>query len=76
MKIYLQLISIVIWKYLKKVKYMLKYNCGEKSMKIPFAIYVNTVIIDTFHNNPEKSSTAKGCGYSLFNHCSFDSNEN
>ena len=44
---------------------ILKYNQGEKSMKVPFNSYA------------EKSSTAKRnkdtpSGYSLFTHCSFD----
>ena len=42
---------------------MLKYNHGEKSIKIPFIIYANIESllgkIDTCHDNPEKSSTTK-----------------
>ena len=48
-------------------------------------VYANTDFllekIDTWHNNSEKSSTAKiyihtACGYLLFTHCLFDSNKN
>ena len=50
-------------------------------MKVPFTIYTDLECllekINTFHNNPEKSSTTKinkhtPSGYSLFTHCSFD----
>ena len=49
---------------------ILKYNHGEKSMKVPFNPH-----------NPEKSSTTKinkhtPSGYSLFTHCSFDTTKN
>ena len=49
--------------------------------KFPFNVYAALECllkkIDTFHNNPEKSSTTKKnkhqpSGYSLFTHCSFD----
>ena len=60
---------------------ILKYNQGEKSMKVPFIIYgdLESLLekINTCHNDPEKSSTTKinkhtpSC-YSLFTHCSFD----
>ena len=30
---------IVMYKCLKKDNEILKYNCGEKSMKVPFIIY-------------------------------------
>ena len=60
---------------------ILKYNQGEKSMKVPFIIYADLECLlekmNTCHNNPEKSSTTKinkhtPSGYSLFTHCSFD----
>ena len=35
---------------------IIKYNHGEKSMKIPFTVYAD---LDTCHNNPKKSSTTK-----------------
>ena len=59
---------------LEEDKNILKYNLGEKSVKVPFVIYADTEPllekIDTFYNNPEKSSTTKvnectACGYSL-----------
>ena len=60
---------------------ILKYNHGEKSMKVPFIIYVVLEVllekISPCHNNPKKSSTTKkdkhtASGYLLFTHCSFD----
>ena len=60
---------------------ILKYNHGEKSMKVPFIIYADLESLlgkmNTCHNNPEKLSTTKinkrtPSGYSLFIHCSFD----
>ena len=42
---------------------ILKYNHGEKSMKVPFIIYADLdsllVKVRTCHNNPEKLSTTK-----------------
>ena len=64
---------------------ILKYNYGEKSMKLPFIIYADIESLlekmNTCHNNPEKSSTTKinkhtASGYSLFTHCSFDTTKN
>ena len=64
---------------------ILKYNQGEKSMKIPFIIYANLKSLlekmNTCHINPEKSSTTKinkhtQSGYSLFTQCSFDTTKN
>ena len=64
---------------------ILKYNHGEKSMKVPFVIYVDLECllekISTCHNNTEKSSTTKInkhtlSGYSLFAHCLFDTIKN
>ena len=62
----------------------LKYNEGEKSIKIPFIIADLECLLEkvnTCHNNPEKSSTTKinkhtPSGYSLFTHCSFDTTKN
>ena len=38
---------------------ILKYNTGEKSLKVPFFIYADLKCllekIDTYNNNPEKS---------------------
>ena len=53
----------------------LRYKQGEKSMKVPFIIYVDLESLvekmNTSHNNPKKSSTTKinkhtPSGYSLF----------
>ena len=64
---------------------ILKYNHGEKSMKVPFIIYADLEALlgkmNTFHNNLEKSSTTKinkhtPYGYSLFTQCSFDATKN
>ena len=64
---------------------ILKYNYGEKSMKVLFIIYADLESllekINTCHNNPEKSSTTKinkhaPSGYSLFTHFSFDTTKN
>ena len=64
---------------------ILKYNRGEKSMKVPFIIYADLDSLlekmNTCHNNPEKSSTTKiskhtPSGYSLFTRCSFDTPKN
>ena len=63
----------------------LKYNQGEKSMKVPFIIYADLESLlekmNTCHNNPEKSLTTKTnkhtpSGYSLFPHCAFDTTKN
>ena len=60
---------------------ILKYNHGEKFVKVPFIIYADLECLlekmNTCHNNPEKLSTKKinkhtPSGYSLFTHCSFD----
>ena len=64
---------------------IIKYNYGEKYMKVPFVIYADIESLlekmNTCHNNPEKSSTAKinkhsPSSYSLFTHCSFDATKN
>ena len=60
---------------------ILKYNHGEKCMKIPFIVYADLESLlekmSTCHNNPEKSSTTKvnkhkPSDYTLFTDCSFD----
>ena len=47
----------------EKDKKILKYNHGEKSMKVPFIIYADLESLlektNTCHNNPEKSSRTK-----------------
>ena len=64
---------------------ILKYNLGEKSMKVPIIIYADLESLlekmSAYHNNPEKSSTTKMneytlSGYSLFTHCSFNKTNN
>ena len=64
---------------------ILKYNQGEKSMKVPFIIYADLGSLhekmNACHNNSEKSSTTKinkhtPSGYSLFTQCSFDTTKN
>ena len=64
---------------------ILKYNEGEKSMRLPFIIIADLECLlekmNTCHNNPEKSSTTKikkhaPSGYSLFTHCSFERTKN
>ena len=63
----------------------IKYNQGDKSIKLPFIIYADLECllekIDTCYNNPEESSTTKinrhtPSGYSIFTHCSFDKSKN
>ena len=60
---------------------IIKYNQGQKSIKLPFIIYADLECllekISTCNNNPEESSTTEinkhtPSGYSLFTHCSFD----
>ena len=62
----------------KKDNKILKYNHGEKSMKVPFIIYsdLESLLekISICHNNPKNSSTIKihkhtASVYSLFTHC-------
>ena len=60
---------------------ILKYNYGEKSMKVLFIIYADLESLlekmSIYHNNPKKSSTTKInkhtlSGYLFFAYCSFD----
>ena len=69
----------------KKDNKTLKYNHGEKSMKVPFIIYAELDFLlekmNTCHNNPKKSSTTKinkhtSSGYSLFTQYPFDTTKN
>ena len=64
---------------------VIKYNHGEKSIKMPFTIYADLECrlekIDMSENDPNKSSTTKinkqiPLGYSIFTHCSFDESKN
>ena len=63
----------------------IKYNQGEKSIKLPFVVYADLECllekISTCQNNPNESSTTEinkhtPSGYSLFTHCSFDKSKN
>ena len=64
---------------------IIKYNQGDKSLKLPFIIYANLECllkkIDTCQNNPDLSSTTKinqhiPSGYSIHTSCSFDNSNN
>ena len=52
---------------------ILKYNQGEKFMKVPFIIYADLESLlekmNTCHNNPEKSSATKINIQPLVIHC-------
>ena len=64
---------------------IIKYNQGEKSIKLPFIICADLECLlekmSTCQNNPNESSTTEidkrtPSGYSLFTHCSFDQTKN
>ena len=64
---------------------IIKYNQGEKSIKLLFVIYADLECLlqkmSTCQNNPNESSTIEinkhmPSGYSLFTHCSFDQSKN
>ena len=64
---------------------IIKYNQGDKSLKLPFIIYADLECllkkIDTCQNNPDLSSTTKinqhiPSGYSMYTNCSFDKSNN
>ena len=69
---------------------ILKYNPGEKSLKVPFIIYSDLECLlgkmDSCQNDPERSSTEKKrkkkktehtpSGYSWITCCSFDESKN
>ena len=63
----------------------IKYNHGEKSIKLPFVVYADLECLlekmNTCYNNLEESSTTKinkhkPSGYLIFTHCSFDKSKN
>ena len=63
----------------------IKYNQGEKSIKLLFVVYADLECllekISTCQNNPDELSTTEinkhtSSGYSLFTHCSFDKSKN
>ena len=67
------------------VEEILKYNPGEKSLKVPFTIYLDLECLlkkeQSRQNNPEKSSTKKkarhdSSGWAMFTRCSFNEKEN
>ena len=69
----------------KEDKKILKYNHGEKSMKVSFIVYSNLESLlektRSCHNNPKKSPTNKinkhrPSGYSLLTPCSFEAANN
>ena len=64
---------------------IIKYNQGEKSIKLPFVVYADLECLfekmSTCQNNPNESSTTEinnhtPSGYSIFTHCSFDQTRN
>ena len=64
-----------------KINNIIKYNQGEKSIKLPFVIYADLECllekVSTCQNNPNESSTTEinkytPSGHSIFTHCSFD----
>ena len=64
---------------------ILKYNAGEKFMKVPFVVYADLeYLLENIcfcHNDPKKSLITKinkhtASSYSLFTHCSFDLTKN
>ena len=64
---------------------IIKYKKGEKSIKLPFAVYADLECllkkISACQNNPNESSTTEinkhvPSGYLLFTHCSFDQTKN
>ena len=64
---------------------IIKYNQGEKSIKLPFVIYADLECLlekmSTCQNNPNESSTTEinkhtPSGYSIFASCSFDQTKN
>ena len=64
---------------------IIKYNQGDKSLKLPFIIYADLEClltkIDACQNNPDLSSTTKinqniPSGYSICTSCSFDKSNN
>ena len=64
---------------------IIKYNQGEKSIKLLFVIYADLECLlekmSTCQNNPNESSTTEinkhtPSGYSIFTHCSFDQTRN
>ena len=64
---------------------IIKYNQGEKSIKLPFVVYADLECLlekmSICQNNPNESSSTEinkhtPSGYSMFTHCSFDQSKN
>ena len=64
---------------------IIKYNQGEKSIKLPFVVYADLECLhekmSTCQNNPNELSTTEinkhtPSGYSIFTQCSFDQTKN
>ena len=61
---------------------LIKYNQGDKSLKLPFIIYADLeCLLKTCQNNPDLSSTTQinqhiPSGYSIYTSCSFDKSNN
>ena len=64
---------------------IIKYNQGEKFIKLPFVIYADLECLfkkmSTCKNNPNESSTTEinkhtPSGYSIFTNCSCDQTKN
>ena len=64
---------------------IIKYNQGEKSIKLPFVVYADLECLlekmSTCQNNPNELSTTEinkhiPSGYLIFTHCSFDQTKN
>ena len=74
----------------KWIEKILKYNPGEKSLKAPFAVYLDLECLlkkeqsrnnNNNNNNFKKSYTEKNVrhepsGWAMFTKCSFDEKEN
>ena len=69
----------------KQAEKILKYIHGEKSLKVPFTIYLDLEYLlkkqQSCQNNPEKSYTEKKAihepsGWAMFRSCSFVEKEN
>ena len=85
MKKYVIITIAIIQKCPSRLKNILKYIYGEKSLKAPFAIYLDLECLlkkeQSCQNNPEKSYTEKKAkhepsGWAMFTRCSFDEKEN
>ena len=75
----------IVQKCPNRLKKILKYTNGEKSLKAPFTIYLDLECLlkneQSCQNNPEKSYTEKktiykSSGWAMFTSCSFDEKEN